>query len=121
MDFWKAPVYWSPQAIESPALRGVLSGWASAGRVLSLVANGLFLLGTAAVTLSRQARLRLGVDRHMLAAAGTVWVVSILQTLFEHGDNPRFLVPTQMLVIYVVARMAYAWSRRTTDKEVLAA
>ncbi|MCJ7677815.1 MAG: hypothetical protein MUO35_08850 [Anaerolineales bacterium] len=121
MDFWKAPVYWSPQAIESPALRAVLSGWASAGRMLSLVANGLFLLGTAAVTLSRQARLRLGVDRHMLAAAGTVWVVSILQTLFEHGDNPRFLVPTQMLVIYVVARMAYAWWRRTTDKEVLAA
>ncbi len=108
VDFWKAPVWWSPEAIESAAIRGSLSVWATAGRLLSLLANGLFLLGTAAVTLSRRARLRLGFDRHMLAAAGTVWVSSVLQTLFEHGDNARFLVPAQMLVLYVVARMAYA-------------
>jgi hypothetical protein len=121
VDFWKAPVWWSPEAIESPAIREVLSSWATAGRLVSLAANGLFLLGTAAAILSRQARLRLGVDSHMLAAAGTVWVSSVLQTLFEHGDNPRFLVPAQMLVIYVVARMAYAWWKRRSAGEVVAA
>jgi len=88
--------------------------------VLSLLANGLFLLGTVAVTLSRTARLRFGVDRHMLAAGGTVWVSSVLQTLFEHGDNARFLVPAQMLVIYVVARMAYAWWSPSRGREAVA-
>jgi hypothetical protein len=56
----------------------------------------------------------------MLAAAGTVWVSSVLQTLFEHGDNARFLVPAQMLVVYVVARMAYAWGTRSRGKEAVA-
>lgn len=121
VDFWKAPVYWSPEAIVSPGIRAAMSAWATAGRVLSMVANGLFLLGTTVTALSRKARPWLGVDSHMLAAAGTVWVVSVLQTLFEHGDNPRFLVPTQMLVIYVVARMAYAWWKRRTYGEVVAA
>ncbi len=120
MDFWKAPVWWSPEAIESPVIRGALSVWGTAGRLLSLLANGLFLLGTVAVTLSRRARLRFGVDRHMLAAGGTVWVSSVLQTLFEHGDNARFLVPAQMLVIYVVARMAYAWWRPSRGREAVA-
>jgi hypothetical protein len=53
----------------------------------------------------------------MLAAAGTVWVSSVLQTLFEHGDNARFLVPAQMLVLYVVARMAYACWNQSRGKE----
>ena len=117
MDFWKAPIYWSPEAIVSPVIRALVSAWAAAGRALLLVANSLFLLGTAAVTLSRRIRLRIGVDSHLLAAAGTVWVTSVLQTLFEHGDNPRFLVPTQMLVVYVVARMAYAWWRTRMNAE----
>ncbi len=119
VDFWKAPVWWSPEAVESPMAREVLSAWAAAGRLVSLIANGLFLLGTAAAAFSRRARLRLGVDRHILAVAGTVWVSSVLQTLFEHGDNARFLVPAQMLVIYVVARMAYAWWSRSRGPEAV--
>jgi hypothetical protein len=31
-----------------------------------------------------------------------VWLISIVQTLLDHGDNPRFLVPIQMVVIFVV-------------------
>ena len=117
VDFWKAPVWWSPEAIDSPAVRAVVSAWATAGRLVSLLANGMFLLGTVIALFSRRARLRFGVDRHVVAAAGTVWVSSVLQTLFEHGDNARFLVPAQMLVIYVVARMAYAWWPRSRGVE----
>jgi hypothetical protein len=119
IDFWKAPVWWSPEAIQSPGVRAVLSAWATAGRLISLVVNSLFVLGTAAVLVFRPARLRLGVDRHLLAVAGTVWLSSVLQTLFEHGDNARFLVPAQMLVIYVVARMAYAWWTRSRGSEAV--
>ena len=34
---------------------------------------------------------------------GTIWIASILQTLLDHGDNPRFLVPMQSLVVLWVA------------------
>jgi hypothetical protein len=34
---------------------------------------------------------------------GNVWIASILQTLLDHGDNPRFLVPLQSLVVIWVA------------------
>ncbi len=34
---------------------------------------------------------------------GNIWITSILQTLLDHGDNPRFLVPLQSLVVLWVA------------------
>jgi len=34
-----------------------------------------------------------------LLLAGNIWVASIVQSLLDHGDNPRFLVPLQSLVI----------------------
>ena len=119
LEFWKAPVYADLEAVESEPARAALRVWALAGRALSLAANALFLLGSAALVASRRVRRRLGIDAHVLAAAGTVWITSVVQTLFEHGDNPRFLAPTQMLVVYVVARWAYAWwmARRRTEAQ----
>ncbi len=108
VDFWKAPVYWKPEAVESAGARAALGAWATAGRALSLAANALFLLASAAALVLPKVRKRLGVDAHLMAAAGTVWIGSVVQTLADHGDNPRFLVPAQMLVFYVVVRMAYA-------------
>jgi hypothetical protein len=46
--------------------------------------------------------------------AGCIWVASVLQTLLDHGDNPRFLVPLQSLVVLWV--LWYGWqllSRRS--------
>jgi hypothetical protein len=120
MDFWKAPVYADLEAIESPPARTALKAWAISGRAVSLAANAAFLLGSAALAAFRRVRRRLDVDPHTLAAAGTVWITSIVQTLVEHGDNPRFLVPTQMLVVYVVARWAYAWWQGRGQREAVA-
>ena len=119
VDFWKAPVYADLEAVESEPARSALRVWSLAGRALSLAANALFLLGSAALVVSRWLRRRLSIDPHVLAVAGAVWITSVVQTLFEHGDNPRFLAPTQMLVVYVVARWAYAWwmARRRTEAQ----
>jgi hypothetical protein len=38
---------------------------------------------------------------------GNIWIASILQTLIDHGDNPRFLVPLQSLVVLWVALIIY--------------
>lgn len=35
-------------------------------------------------------------------AVGVVWLTSIIQTLLDHGDNPRFSVPIQRLVLFVI-------------------
>jgi hypothetical protein len=120
IDFWKAPVYWKPEAIEAASVRAALGGWATAGRALCVVSNALFLLGTTVALVLPRVRRRLGLEPHLLAAAGTVWIGSIVQTLADHGDNPRFLVPAQMLVLYVVMRMAYACWRTPRDEEAQA-
>ena len=35
-------------------------------------------------------------------AVGVVWLTSIIQTLLDHGDNPHFSVPIQMLVFFLL-------------------
>jgi hypothetical protein len=32
-------------------------------------------------------------QRFMLCLASTIWITSIVQSLLDHGDNPRFLLP----------------------------
>jgi peptidoglycan/LPS O-acetylase OafA/YrhL len=50
----------------------------------------------------------------VLAGAVMVLVVSVVQTLLDHGDNPRFLVPLQMVVVMVVVLSIEAdWSGRS--------
>ena len=99
--FWKAPVYWSPGAFTNPALRVALSGLVIMTRSGMVVANAAFLLGSLALV-SRKVRQILKMDAFLWFAASTVWLTSVIQTLLDHGDNPRFSVPTQSLVVFLV-------------------
>ena len=119
ISFWKAPVYWRPEAVQSALSGGILSGMAIVGRGISLLANFLFLAFSAIVSVSAKWRRRLQLDLISLAAGGMVWMISIMQTLLDHGDNPRFLVPLQVLVIYLVVRSLWFWSRGRVDVEVI--
>lgn len=109
IDFWKAPVYWEPASFRLAGLVPVINGWAVVGRGISIAANVAFLLGSVAAVLSAPARRMLKVDRLVVAAAGMVWVSSIVQTLVDHGDNERWLIPLQMVVIVLVLRGIYFW------------
>lgn len=100
--FWKAPVYWRPEMFTSSALRAILTAMAIAGRAVSLLANFAFLLLSAALAVSRKVRAWIRIDAIFMASLGMVWLFSILQTLLDHGDNPRFLVPLQMIVFFGV-------------------
>jgi hypothetical protein len=111
IDFWKAPVYWDRTGLAYGWLGSVFAGWAVLGRGLSLIANAAFLLGSAAAVVSRKLRRRLGVDRFTLMAGGLIWLSSVVQTLVDHGDNPRFLVPLQAVVILLVVRAGWSWRR----------
>ncbi len=110
--FWKAPPYWRPDNLRLAAAVPLLRTGVLAGRAVSILANALFLAASAAAVLSRRARRRIGWDSFAWAVAGCVWLSSVVQTLVDHGDNERFLVPLQMLVIYLVVRLLVSWPRR---------
>ena len=108
VDFWKAPVYWRAGAA-APELRPVLGMWELAGRALAILANGLFLAGTLLTGLSRRVRGRLDPPRFIVLTTVLVLASSVVQTLVDHGDNPRFLVPLQMIVIVNVLWAGWRW------------
>jgi hypothetical protein len=100
ISFWKAPVYWSMADFAAPA--AILRIWSLIGRALAVVANGAFLALSALSIISRKLRRRLKPPPFILASAVFILFSSVLQTVVDHGDNPRFLVPLQMLVIVLV-------------------
>lgn len=114
VSFWKAPVYWDASQIQGDSLRRGMEIAAAAGRWVSWIANGLFLAITGLAAVSSRIRRMVHVDRVALLCGGWVVLASVLQTLPDHGDNPRFLVPLQMLVIFVVARALSFGLRRPT-------
>jgi hypothetical protein len=105
VNFWKAPVYWDPEQASSPAVADVLRLWAAAGRGLMLAANAVFLLLSVWVVVRSRRYRDLLRDRLWLAPWGFIWFTSLAQTIADHGDNPRFLIPLQPVLFYVVARM----------------
>ncbi len=119
ISFWKAPVYWRPEAVQSVFAGGILSGMAIVGRGISLLANFLFLVMSALVAASAKWRRRLKFDLISMSVGGMIWMISILQTLLDHGDNPRFLVPLQVLVICLVVRSLWFWSKARVGLEVI--
>ena len=104
INFWKAPVIWQVSAFDSEAIGFPVTLLSYFNRALALGANLLFLMISFGMVVSREIRARLNIDLFTISIIGGVWLISIFQTIFEHGDNPRFLVPQQMMVIYVAVR-----------------
>jgi hypothetical protein len=102
VDFWKAPVYWEP-SLMSPGLRVIMQAWSWIGRVFSLIVNAGFLVLSAVLIFSKRMRRTLQTGPLLWLVWGLIVWVSVVQSLVDHGDNPRFLMPLQMLVIYCVA------------------
>ncbi len=123
--FWRAPVYWSAEALKAPGFAGVMYALVIVERVLLVAVNAFFVIGSLAwlgvcclpLRLVRRlpglfqrlrAAFRPGGEppgrgstnlHYMLFIAGNIWITSILQSLLDHGDNPRFLVPLQSFVV----------------------
>ncbi len=99
--FWKAPVYWAPASVTSPTLRGILSSLITIERGGVIFFNLAFILGSLTFFWKKICQ-TLRMNSFLWFTAGVIWFTSILQTLLDHGDNPRFSVPIQTLVILVV-------------------
>ncbi len=107
--FWRAPVYWSADALRHQGLAPVLSSLIQAERLVLAGVNVIFILSSlVGVFISRRWPVSGERRAFLWCLLGTIWIASILQTLLDHGDNPRFLVPLQSLVVLWVIWVAAA-------------
>jgi hypothetical protein len=97
--FWLAPVYYVKSNMPSELLGEVFRYLIYGERALLIGANILFIVSSAASFVSRKIRQVLKTTPFWGLIASTIWVCSVVQTLLDHGDNPRFLVPLQSMAV----------------------
>ena len=100
--FWKVPVYWSAAAIDNPMLVTLAHGLILIERGLLFGINMIFIFGSIALVVVKKFRQMVKVTPFIWFSIGTVWIASVLQSMLDHGDNPRFLIPMQSLVVLIV-------------------
>jgi hypothetical protein len=123
--FWRTSFYWSADALKLPWLAGGLNVATLLQRGVLFLVNLAFILASLFFMISEG----LGILRHkpmnfrvrfsnpaqkifFWFLLANIWLTSILQTLLDHGDNPRFLVPLQSSVVLWVALFFYQLARR---------
>lgn len=99
--FWRVGVLWFPDTISNTTLSAMAKTVMLLERITLFGINLLFLGGSFGL-LWPKIRTWFKMDLFTWFALSAVWMTSILQTLAEHGDNPRFLAPLQSLVVIVV-------------------
>jgi hypothetical protein len=114
--FWRTSAYWSADALSFPWLAGGIKLAIQIQRTILFFINLIFIFSslyfviTECITALRHKPFNRIMQFtspvryvYMWLLLGIIWIASILQTLLDHGDNPRFLVPMQSLVILWVA------------------
>jgi hypothetical protein len=115
--FWKAPVYWSSASVTNPVLRGIISMLITIERGGMVILNTSFIVGS--LTLFwKKIRRNLRMKEFIWIAAGVVWITSVIQTLLDHGDNPRFSVPVQTLVLSIAIWWIYSLLNRKGNENI---
>ena len=110
--FWRAPVYWRPEVIANAQLRSALRILVLGERAVLVASNLVFLVSSALSLVWRRWRKRLGITPWWAFLILTVWVTSLVQTLPDHGDNPRFLIPLQSWVVIWVLWVGWRLVKR---------
>jgi len=118
--FWRAPVYWDVSAVSSAGLTLIMQTMILGARGLLFGANLVFVLSSLAALFSKRLRNLWNLSPFHWLLAGAVWATSLLSSLLDHGDNPRFLVPLQSVVVFWVIWIAqaswYAWRTKRKTK-----
>ena len=118
--FWRAPVYWEITAITSPVLGRVLHLFILGSRGLMFLTNMIFVGTSLAGLFSKFLRRIWKLSPFFWLLASSVWGTSILSSILDHGDNPRFLVPLQSVVVFWFLWIAYnSWQARHQGRNTL--
>jgi hypothetical protein len=106
VSFWKAPIYWQAQAISPDWAKAALDVFWRVERIFLLAFNALFLLVCVYFVWRLFVR-RAFTDNELNLAllTGVVLTGSVLQALADYGENARYLIPFQTVVVYAVLRL----------------
>ncbi len=109
IGFWSVPNYWfldrlSPRWFAAP----LLFAWSIEHGLLRLV-NVAFLITSALALVSRRFRGRIGYDLTLASISAVVLAASLVQALSEYGENARYAVPVQALIVVAVALATRRW------------
>ncbi len=123
--FWRVPFYWSADSLGYPWLAGGVRFLVLLERGLLFLCNLVFIFTSIAFALieclfalrRKPSPLHIHLSQppvypFLWMLLGNIWIASILQTLIDHGDNPRFLVPLQSMVVLWVAVFIYQFSTK---------
>jgi hypothetical protein len=105
--FWRAPVYWSIDAMRYIKLISPVMAWIMVTRIFLIGSNMVFILSSSLALFWKKIRDLWQIKPILWIMASTVWITSILQSLLDHGDNPRFLVPIQSICVFWVLWIGY--------------
>lgn len=121
LGFWKVPIYWDLDLIHPDTLATVVRALWSVERALLLGINFIFLvLGTIwALGLVRH-KLH-DMERVLLAGWGVVILGSLTQALVEYGENPRYGVPFESLMVWTVIMGAWLMAGKRAGQAARAA
>ncbi len=116
MWFWKGGVVWQPSAINDPISRTLAIFILSVERVGVVIGNFMFLVSTLMATWKQFILKKANYPTTFWVFISFLWLISILQTFAEHGDNPRFLAPAQSLV-FITLIVLYSWRNNQQGTE----
>jgi hypothetical protein len=97
--FWFAPVYWSPGSIRWQSMLPLFRALIMMERAGLFACNMVFIFTILLVVVWRPVRRLWQVNLPWVFLLANIWAASVVQTLLDHGDNPRFLIPLQSLVV----------------------
>jgi 4-amino-4-deoxy-L-arabinose transferase-like glycosyltransferase len=119
--FWRAPIYWDMTAVQSAFLAQalVIINWIA--RAGMFAANMVFVVSSAAALFSKRLQSLWRLMPFHWLLAGSIWATSVVSSMLDHGDNPRFLIPLQVAVIFWVlwiAMQSWLASQKSVSSEV---
>jgi 4-amino-4-deoxy-L-arabinose transferase-like glycosyltransferase len=111
MAFWKVPLHWGLVSPVSSFMLTVRSNIILLVRGALFLINLAFIAGTFALVWKKIRRV-LPLEPFLVLSVSMIWIASILQAFVEYGDNPRYSIPVQSLVLFVVLWWSYTLLNR---------
>lgn len=100
--FWSSPNYWKRDKLHPPRLAILMNAIWWAERIVLLAINLLFLLIVLYSIYQNLFRKHISNSGLDLLIIAIIISTSIIQALIEYGENGRYSIPVQPLIIYVV-------------------
>lgn len=100
--YWRAPFYWDADVFSPPGLQALMKGLVTGQRIALVLVNVIFVAASPLVLLWKRARQAARMNPFLWFIGGLIWLSSVAQTLPDHGDNPRFLIPLQSWVVFCI-------------------